>query len=161
MKYLKLFIPIPITILIDILSENYFEGPNPYVAVVLKAGLFIYYLRLDNTRTPLINTLTLILLSMGLGEYFLQTNTTVGQIILVCSVIAFGIVYAIRQRLKDKKDKLIKLKITAVFVFVLTNITAVELQASLVPVVIGTLFIMAVYFYDRLVTISDSKKMGA
>ena len=161
MKYLKLFIPIPITILIDILSLYHFEGPNPYVAIVLKTGLFIYYLRLDNARTPLINTLTLILLSMGLGEYFLQINTTVGQIILTCSVIAFGIVYAIRQRLKDKKDKLIKLKITAVFVFVLTNIMAVDKTVGLIPVVIGTLFIMAVYFYDRLVTIAGSKKIGA
>jgi hypothetical protein len=66
-----------------------------------------------------------------------------------------------RQKLKETKDKLSKLKIAAVSIFVLTNILRVGMDASMVLVGIGALLLASVYFYDRLVTISDSKKVGA
>ena len=161
MNYLKLFIPIPIAVIIQILSENYFDGPNKVIAIIVKAGVFIYYLRLGNQGTPLINTLTLILLSMAVGEYLLITNTTFGQIILAISDIALGLTYFFRQKLKNKKDKLVKLKTTAVFIFVLTNLLSVDGSMSLIPLAIATLFLTFVYFYDRLVTVTDSRKIGA
>ena len=126
-----------------------------------KAGLFIYYLRLNNTGTPLINTLTVILITMAFGEYLLSINTTLGQIIFIISDIAFGLLFFLRQKLKETKDKLSKLKITAVSLFVLANIATFDQTTGLSLVAIGLLFITSVYFYDRLVTIADSKKEGA
>jgi hypothetical protein len=163
MKYFKLFLPFTIYFLILIVWEIYFQNqPDPTVVIILKFGLLIFYLRLDNSRTLLINTLTLILILMGFGEYLLLSDSsTLGQIIFSISSIAFGLFYFFRQKLKETKDKLSKLKIAAVSIFVLTNILRVGMDASMVLVGIGALFLASVYFYDRLVTIADSKKVGA
>jgi hypothetical protein len=161
MKYLKLFLPIPLVFLLIFISEQYVGNVLPVGVYFIKAGLFIYYLRLDNAGTPLINTLTVILLSIALGEYLLTVNITLGQIIFSISSIAFGLLYFLRQELKEAKDKLSKLKIAAVSIFVLTNILRVGLDANMVLVATGALFITSVYFYDRLVTIADSKEVGA
>jgi hypothetical protein len=162
MKYFKLFLPFIIYFLVLIIWEIYFQNqPDPTIVTILKSGLLIYYLRLDNSRAPLINTLTLTLILMGFGEYLLLSDsTTMGQIIFIMSSIAFGLFYFFRQKLKEKKDKLSKLKIAAVSIFVLTNILRVGMDASVVLVGIGTLCLASVYFYERLVTIADSKKVG-
>lgn len=165
MKYIKLFVPLLISIITIILTGVYFEEQDGsseiIIFIILKAGLLIYYLRLGNAGTTLINTLTLLLVSTAIGEYFLSTNATVGQIILIISYLAFGLIYFFRQKLKDKKDKLIKFKTTAVFIFVLTNILSVDSSMSRIPLGIGTIFLTFVYFYDRLTLEENSKKVAA
>ena len=160
MNYLKLFIPIALAILVAVLSENYFIEHTEMVAIILKAGMLIYYLRLGSTGTPLINTLTIILVIMAIGEYLLQTSMSIGQIILVISDLALGLIYVIRQKLKGGKDKLSKLKITAVFIFVLTNPLSADRSMNLFPLSIATLILAFVYFYDRLTAIADLKNVA-
>ena len=150
MKYLRLFVPIPIAILAIILSANYFEGPNKIISIVLKGGLLIYYLRLGNAGTPLINTLTVVLVSMAVGEYLLWTNIIIAQVILIISSLALGLLYFFRQIINDARGKLVKLKMVAVSIFGLVNILSLYSSMNLVPMGIGTLFLTFVYFYDRL-----------
>ena len=126
---------------------------------LFREGLFIYYLRLDNNRTPFINTLTVLILAMSLGEYVLGLNSTLGQIVFIISVILFGIVFFIRQKLKDHFDKMSKLKIAAVSLFVLANIIVVGQNGILVG--IGVLLMASVYLYDRLIKIADAKENRA
>lgn len=153
MKYFKFFLPLIIYFLFLILWETYFQmPPDPTVRPILKFGLLISYLRLGNSRTPLINTLTLTLIIMGLGEYLLLSDSsTLGQIISIISCIAFGLLYFFRQKLKDNKDNLSKLKIAAVSIFVLTNIPIVEQKESMILAAIGLFFLTSVYIYDRLI----------
>lgn len=162
MKYLKLFLPIPIVFIAMFLSEKYLSGIVPlddlveierYVFVV---GFFVYYLRLDNNRTPLINTLTVLVLGKILGEYLVMHNSPVGPAVSVISALAFAIVFFIRQKLKPHFNTLSKIKIAAVSLFALANIIAVTQD---VPVVFGfgTLVIALVYLYDRLIKIADGK----
>ena len=164
MKYIKLFVPLLIAILTIILTGIYFDrqvdSSVVIIFIILKVLLFIYYLRLGNAGTTLINTLTLLLVSTAIGEYLLTINATVGQIVLITSYLAFGLIYFFRQKLKDKKDKLIKLKMAAVFIFVLTSILSVDSSMSRIPLGIGTILLVFVYFYDRLIAISDSKNVA-
>ncbi|HMV09401.1 MAG TPA: hypothetical protein PK325_07195 [Cyclobacteriaceae bacterium] len=163
MKYLKLFLPIPIVFILMFLAEQYATDLIPIdelVAVekhLLKAVFFLYYLRLGNNRTPLINTLTVLALGMIAGEYLLSYNSTIGLIAFIVSDILFGIAFFIRQKLKDHFNTMSKLKITAVSLFVLANIIAVVQHGTTVLVGMGVFIMVAVYFYDRLVTIADSK----
>ena len=151
MKYLKFFLPIPLVFLLIFLSEQYMRDTLHIGVYFFKTGLFIYYLRLDNSGTPLINTLTVVLLSMALGEYLLSINTTLGQVIFIISDIAFGLLYFFRQKFKDSKDKLSKLKIATVSIFVLTNIPTLGQNESMVLAAIGLFFLTSVYIYDRLI----------
>ena len=97
MKYLKLFLPIPIVFILMFLAEQDATDLIPIdelVAVekhLLKAVFFLYYLRLGNNRTPLINTLTVLALGMIAGEYLLSYNSTIGLIAFIVSDILFGI----------------------------------------------------------------------
>lgn len=156
LTYLKLFLPILILVLFFLASEIFFIGFNPTVAVVCKTVLLIYYLRLDNFRTPLINVLTIIVLCMSISEYLIQFDAKMGQILFVVSNMALAVVYAIRQRLKDKKDIRMKLKMTAVFLFALINITSLGYSNLSIPVAIGWLLLIVVYFYDRVARILNS-----
>ena len=157
MNYLKLFLPILIVVLFFLASEIFFIGYNPVLFVILKTTLLIYYLRLDNSGTPLINALTATLLCLGVSEYLLPLSPTMGEILFVLVNIVFAVVFAIRQRLKENRDKRMKLKMTVVFLFALTNITALGYSKMVIPVVIGFLLLTFVYFYDRLIRIRDAK----
>ncbi|MFN7600595.1 MAG: hypothetical protein ACK5R0_04265 [Bacteroidota bacterium] len=153
MKYLQLFLPFILYFLVLTLWEIYFQDrPDQTVATILKFGLLISYLRMGNSRTPLINMLTLTLSLVGIGEYLLQNNsTTLGQIISIISSIAFGLLFVIRQKLKDNKDKLSELKIAVVSIFVLITILPVGLNERMVLVTFGVFILTSVYFYGRLV----------
>src|SRR5690242_10135622 len=124
MNYIKLFLPLLIVVLFFIASEIFFIAYNPALFAIIKTALLIYYLRLDNSGTPLINALSATLLCMGVSEYLLQFSTTMGEILFVLVNLVFAVTYAIRQRLKADRDNRIKLKMTVVFLFTLTNITA-------------------------------------
>lgn len=162
MKYLKLFLPIPIAFIAMFLSEKYLTAIVPVDDLmeieryVFMVGCFIYYLRLDNNRTPLINTLTVLVLGIILGEYLVMHNSPVGPVVSIISALAFAIVFFIRQKLKPHFNTLSKIKIAAVSLFALTNIIAV---AQDVPIAFGfgTLLMALVYLYDRLVKITDGK----
>lgn len=162
MKYLKLFLPIPIAFIAMFLSEKYLTAIVPlddlveierYVFVV---GFFVYYLRLDNNRTPLINTLTVLVLGTILGEYLVMHNSPVGPFVSIISALAFAIVFFIRQKLKPHFNTLSKIKIAAVSLFALANIIAVAQDVSIV-FGFGTLVIALVYLYDRIIKIADEK----
>lgn len=165
MKYLKLFLPIPIAFIAMFLSEKYLTALVPVDDLmeieryVFMVGCFVYYLRLDNNRTPLINTLTVLVVGTILGEYLVMHNSPVGPAVSVISALAFAIVFFIRQKLKPNFNTLSKIKIAAVSLFALANIIAV---AQDVPTVFGfgTLVIALVYLYDRLIKIADGKSVS-
>lgn len=158
MNYIKLFLPLLIVVLFFVASEIFFIGYNPALFAIIKTTLLIYYLRLDNSGTPLINALSATLLCMGVSEYLLQFSTTKGEVLFVLVNLVFAVTYAIRQRLKADRDNRIKLKMTVVFLFTLTNITALGHSGFLIPVATGSLLLTVVYFYDRLVRIASSKQ---
>lgn len=162
MKYLKLFLPIPIVCIAMFLSEKYLSAIVPIDDLmeieryVFTVGCFVYYLRLDNNRTPLINTLTVLVVGIILGEYLVMHNSPVGPTVSVISALAFAIVFFIRQKLKPHFNTLSKIKIAAVSLFALANIIAVAQDVSIV-FGFGTLAIALVYLYDRLIKIADGK----
>jgi hypothetical protein len=163
MNYLKLFLPIPFAILLIVLTFLTFENQSDKVYVLIcgilvKGGVLIYYLRIGNDKTPMINTLTVILLGMLTGEYLFNNELTGGQILFIITNIAFVIVYLIRQTLKDKKDKLASLKSIAVLVYGVTNIIYINGAMNMIPILIGNLLLTSVYLYDRLLKIDGLRK---
>ncbi len=155
MKYWKLLIPIPIAIMLTVFAIP-FEHQNyyPLVGDIVKGGLLIYYLRLDNSNTPLINSLTTIVLVMMLGEYLLfHERSMSGQVLFVIANMSLGLTYFFRQRLKAAKDRLAGLKTLAVFVYSLMNILYSFEIMSVMPIIIGVIFLYGVYFYDRVLRI--------
>jgi hypothetical protein len=163
MNYIKFLAPIPIAVILTVLTFVLFENqPNDnYILIpgtLVKGGLLIYYLRIGNEKTPLINTLTVILLCMLTGEYLFNNEFTGGQLIFIVSNIALIVIYLIRQKLKDKKDRLSGLKSVAVMFYSLTNILYINKVMDVLPLIIGTLILVSVYFYDRLLTIEEVKK---
>lgn len=160
MKYLKLLLPMAIAFIAMFLLERYLAAIIPLDDLleieryIFNVWCFVYYLRLDNNRTPLINTLTVLVLGKILGEYLVMHNSPVGPVVSIISALSFAIAFFIRQKLKPHFNTLSKIKIAAVSLFALANIIAV---AQDVPVVFGfgTLVIALVYLYDRLIKIAD------
>jgi len=156
MKYIKLFLPLIIGLAINTLWEINFQKPDPTVTTILKFGLLIYYLRLDNSGTPLINTLTGTIIFMGIGEYFLKNYQVLGQILYGLSAFAFGTIYFLRQTQKQTKDRLLKIKVLAVIIFSLLAIATLKLP-TLIPFTIASILLMLIYFYDRLTSVRQTR----
>jgi hypothetical protein len=162
MNYIKLLLPIGVAILLTILA-SFFEGQSSSIPLILgiitKAGVLIYYLRLNNSRTPFINSLTGILFTMMMGEYFFNTRIVIiGTAIYIAANLGFLILYFLRHVMKLKKDKLMAIKNLAVAIYCLGNILYIVDVMGLAPLIIGTMFISGVYFYDRLIKESELKK---
>jgi len=158
MNYWKLFLPIPIAILIALSTipfESQYRGYNIVIGIIVKCGLLIYYLRLSNSGTPLINSLTAIIIIMLAGEYYIFTKA--GQLVFVFANIALGITYLLRQKLKNKKDKLAGVKTGAIFLFALINIISVFELTWVTLMFFGYTILTGVYFYDRLVKLGELK----
>ena len=153
MIYIKLFLPPIVIFALTLAWEFYFqEPPGSTAAVISKYGLLIYYLRLDNSGTPQINPLTLTLILMGLGEYFLKSNV-LGQILYFVSASVFGVLYFVRHSQKTTKDPLSKIKIALVILFVLSGILSTLNPTNpygFLPFLIVTMILMFVFLYDRL-----------
>ncbi|MGC4021704.1 MAG: hypothetical protein QM734_07055 [Cyclobacteriaceae bacterium] len=110
MRYVKLFAPLLIISLIDLWLLYFVEPMDMTLAIILKVSVLIYYLRLDNAGTPLINTLSVILVIMGIGEYLLPIYVLVGQILYATSALAFWgslfyQTYTERDQRPTQKDK--------------------------------------------------------
>lgn len=156
MHYLKLIIPIPIATAITLLtipmavSNN---NLNLIIASSVKAGLLIYYLRLDNSGTPLIKTLTVLLIVMAVGEFLFSINVVPGRLLLITSSLLLGLTYFFRQKLKGKTDKLAGIKSIAVFTYGIANIIYGFGFIHLAVLLVGQLSLAGVYLYDRLTRI--------
>jgi hypothetical protein len=161
MNYLKFLIPIAIAILLTLLASTIPEENRDIqliLGIVIKGGLLICYLRLNNAESPFINTLTAILVAMMTGEYLFNTGViTIGQIIFIGANTGFAVMYFLRQIMKDKKDKLRTMKILGVCVYCFGNILYITDVMGMVPLVIGSVFLGGVYFYDRLLMVSEQK----
>jgi hypothetical protein len=151
MDFAKLFALIPFAIILVLVSpylQNYFTNYSGAVGPVIKVGMMIYYLRLSNNGTPLINTLTLFLVVAGAGEYLIIKNFDLGLTLMGAANIAFAITFLFRQKLKTLKDKNSKLKTATVFIYALSII--LYLTLSIFPaLIVGILALALVYFYDR------------
>jgi hypothetical protein len=155
MNYIKLLLPIGVAILLTILA-SFFEGQSSGVpltiGIIIKGGIVISYLRLNNSRTPFINSLTGILFTMMIGEYLINTGIViVGISIFIAANLGFIILYFLRHVMKLKKDKLMAIKTLAVAIYCLGNILCIFDVMGLAPLITGTMFISGVYFYDRLI----------
>ena len=148
-------------ILISLIPTLLFEDDRDIqlvLGVAIKAGLLVYYLNLNNRGTPFIQTLTFILLIMLFGEYLFNTGRIlVGQVIFIIANIVFAVMYFLRQVMKTQKGKVNSLKISAVVIYCVGNIIYILDTIGLPPLVIGTLFLSGVYFYDRLMLLSEIK----
>jgi hypothetical protein len=162
MNYSKLLLPAAFMILLTTIVAL-FDWPDLHaqltLGIFLKAGLLIYYLRVNNSGTPFINTLTSIMILVMAGEYLINTGfVTTGNIIYVVANIGFAVMYFLRHVMKDKRDKLMTIKVLATCCYCLANILHINDDTELTVLLIGHLVLGGVYFYDRLLAISESKR---
>ena len=156
-NYLSLFLPILIVIsLIGVIDP--FIGNNqrlmyPIFADVIKGMLLVYYLRLRNNGTPLINTLTIVAILMVASDYLFAVSNPFGKYIFVLCNVSFIILFLFRQKLKSKKDKLSTLKVFSVFTWAFANCLYILFYQNSVLVILGILTITITYFYDRVIKI--------
>ena len=161
MDYSKYLLPLGIVFLLTVLSAAIppeYRDIQLVIGGIVKYGALVYYLRLNNAKSPFVNTLTIILAVMMTGEYLFNTGmTTTGQVVFIIANIGFAIMFFLRQMVKDSKDKLMSLKVLAVCVYCIGNVLYIKDVSGLMPLLIGNLLLTGVYFYDTLLTISEQK----
>ena len=152
MKHLRLLIPIPVFITTIIIIENYFFDYHLEAGIILKTASLIFYLRLDRKGTPLLNTLSALVVLMGVGEYVLLIEPPIGKIVLIVSVAAFGLMFFFRQKLKEAKDPLSQQKSVFVLIFVLAEVYSVNNSSKpSIALLVSFVLLGGLYLYDRMV----------
>ena len=152
MNYIKYIIPIFLAVVLSLVPSfvNVNQTWTLILGAVVKGGLLIYFLRLNNNNTPFINTLTILLILMMLGEYLISYNYIMAQVITFFSNTAFITIFFLRAKSKANSDNLAFLKSLSVAAFGIGNMIYISTNENLVLLIIGNLFMAGIYLYDRL-----------